>query len=45
MVATFGWAILYSRHAEPKIAASLQQMAQEQDTRYCTSRAKMIYYD
>ena len=30
MVAAFGWAILYSRHAGPKIEASLQQMAQEQ---------------
>ncbi len=30
MVAAFGWAILYSRHAQPKIDASLRQMAQEQ---------------
>lgn len=29
-VAAFGWAILYSRHAGPKIDASLRQMAQEQ---------------
>jgi hypothetical protein len=31
MVAAFGWAILYSRHALPKIDASLQQMVQEQE--------------
>jgi len=30
MVAAFGWAILYSKQAGPKIAASLQQMEQEQ---------------
>ena len=33
MVAAFGWAILYSRYAQPKIAASLQQMAQVQAAR------------
>jgi len=33
MVAAFGWAILYSRHAQPKIDASLRQMAQEQAAR------------
>ncbi len=29
MLAAFGWAILYGRHAGPKIDASLQQMTQE----------------
>jgi hypothetical protein len=33
MFAAFGWAILYGRHAGPKIEASLQQMAQEQPIR------------
>ena len=31
MVAAFGWAILYSRHAGPKIEVSLRQMALEQE--------------
>ncbi len=31
LLAAFGWAILYGRHAQPKIAASLRQMAQEQE--------------
>jgi len=30
LVAAFGWGILYGRHAQPKIDASLRQMAQEQ---------------
>jgi len=33
IVGAFGWAILYSRHAQPKIQASLRQMAQEQTAR------------
>ena len=33
MLVAFGWAILYSRHAQPKIDASLRQMAQEQAAR------------
>ncbi len=33
MVAAFGWAILYGRHAQPKIDASLRQLAQEQAAR------------
>ena len=33
MVAAFGWATLYARHAQPKIEASLRQTAQEQATR------------
>ena len=31
MLAAFGWGILYGRHAQPKIDASLLQMAQEQE--------------
>jgi type VI protein secretion system component VasK len=30
IVVAFGWTILYSRHAQPKIEASLGQMAQKQ---------------
>ena len=33
MVGAFGWAILYSGHAQPKIQVSLRQMAQEQAAR------------
>jgi intracellular septation protein A len=38
MVTAFGWAILYSRYAGPKIDASLRQMAQEQAARTGESR-------
>jgi len=37
-VAAFGWAILYSRYAQPKIDASLRKMAQEQAARTGESR-------
>ncbi len=33
MLVAFGWAILYSRYAQPKIEASLRQMVQEQAAR------------
>ncbi len=33
MVAAFGWATLYAKYAQPKVQASLRQMAQEQATR------------
>lgn len=33
IVAAFGWATFYARYAQPKIQASLRQMAREQDAR------------
>jgi len=42
MVAAFGWAILYSRYAGPKIDAGLRQMAQEQAARTGEGRKEAI---